>query len=398
MLAYRALQSEMTEQSGIVGAERSVHVFLSYVRADRARAGKLAAVLQKSGLTVWWDMMIEGGAAFADSIGNALETADAVIVLWSRASIASDWVRDEATQGRDRKRLVPVTLDGSDPPLGFRQYQAVDLSRWRGKQDADEVGAILRAVAAVCGSSAPAHSIKARSIPAISRRGALVMATGAAGIVGVGGYGGWKIGLFRSDFVADSIAILPFRDLSGDASQAYFSEGLTEEFRAVLARNDALKVMAGTSSKAARGEGEDLLSIARKLAVAFVLDGTVRRAGEMIRISANLTDGRTGFSRWSQRFDRRLSDIFAVQTEIAGLVAAELEVRIATDAPSPGGTTVVGAYEAYLRGRSLFNAASDEASDRAALADYDLAIAADRNFALAHAGRSRSLAAMSSDC
>lgn len=387
----------MTAESNSVGAERSVRVFLSYARADRARAAKLANALQKSGLTVWWDTMIEGGEAFADSIGQALAAADAVIVLWSRASVASDWVRDEAAQGRDRKRLVPVSLDGSEPPLGFRQYHAIDLSGWRGRHDAAQIAAILRAVAAACDVPLPPPHAEPRRSLTVSRRGVLVMATGAAGVLGVGAYGGWRSGLFGSGIVADSIAILPFRDLSGDAAQTYFSEGLTEEFRAVLSRNDALKVMAGTSSEAARAEDADLLSIARRLAVAFVLDGTVRRAGDMVRISANLTDGRTGFSRWSQSFDRKLADIFAVQTEIAGVVADELAVRIATDAPTPGGTTIVPAYEAYLRGRSLFNAAKDEASDRAALANYDLAIAADGNFALAHAARSRSLAAIAAE-
>src|SRR5436190_9811864 len=117
-------------------------LFLSYARADRARAEKLAEVLQNAGYTIWWDALIEGGAQYAASIRTALETADVVMVLWSKNSVDSDWVRDEAALGRDRHRLIPLTLDGTSPPLGFRQYQAIDLSHWRGRSRATEIAAI----------------------------------------------------------------------------------------------------------------------------------------------------------------------------------------------------------------------------------------------------------------
>ncbi|HEY7740137.1 MAG TPA: toll/interleukin-1 receptor domain-containing protein, partial [Steroidobacteraceae bacterium] len=100
-------------------------VFLSYARADQDRAARLAAALEAGGFDVWWDALIEGGAAFAKSIEAALEKCDAVIVVWSRASVASDWVLDEAARGRDLRKLVPVSIDGTEPPLGFRQYQSV---------------------------------------------------------------------------------------------------------------------------------------------------------------------------------------------------------------------------------------------------------------------------------
>lgn len=385
----------VVEPPGADSADRPTKVFLSYARVDRRRAERLAAALSDAGLTVWWDALIEGGATFSKSIHAALQAADVVIVLWSRTSIESDWVRDEAAQGRDRHRLIPLSLDGSEPPLGFRQYHAIDLSHWRGKADAPQIAAILRAVATASGQRPVTPR---RSAGRLSRRGTLALGSGAAiSIIAAGTYLGWRGHLFGMGLTTDSIAILPFRNLSGDPSQAFFSDGLTEEFRAALARNNALKVIAGTSTAAAGSAGESLTAIARKLAVAFVLDGTVQRAGDVVRISANLTDGRTGYARWSQSFDRKLADIFAVQSEIAGIVAQELAVQIATLAPAPGGTTNVAAYEAYLRGRSLFNAAKDEATDRAALAQYELAVAADPNFALAHAARSRSLAAIAAE-
>src|SRR5665213_1854778 len=115
--------------------ERPLRIFLSYARADRARVAPLAAALERSGAQLWWDALMESGAAFARRIEDQLDRADAVLVVWSRTSIGSDWVRDEAGHGRDAGKLVPVTIDGAEPPLGFRQYHVVDLSRWRGSPD-----------------------------------------------------------------------------------------------------------------------------------------------------------------------------------------------------------------------------------------------------------------------
>lgn len=378
-------------------AGKPATIFLSYARADRRRAEKLADALGRAGFEVWWDALIEGGAAFANSIREALEAADAVVVLWSQASVESDWVRDEAAQGRDRRRLVPLSLDGSAPPLGFRQYHFIDLAKWRGKPDAPEIAAIVRAIHTAIGQPVPAAAVPPNGV---SRRRVLRIGAGSALalVAGGGGVYAWQRGLFGGTAIAaDSIVVLPFKNLSGDPAQAFLSDGLTEEVRAALARNDALKVLAGTSSNVAREQGGDAKEIARKLGVAYLLEGSVRRSNDLVRISTDLTDGRTGFSRWSNTVDRKLTDIFAVQSEIAGTVAEALSAQMATSKPAPGGTTNVGAYEAFLRGRSLFNAAKDEESDRAALAQYDLAIAADPGFALAHAARSRSLAAIAAE-
>ena len=99
------------------------NVFLSYDREDIGRAKSIAAVLENAGHQVWWDRHIKGGAQYSNEIENALKRAEAVVVLWSQRSVRSAWVRDEAAAGRDSNRLVPVTLDKTEPPLGFRQYQ-----------------------------------------------------------------------------------------------------------------------------------------------------------------------------------------------------------------------------------------------------------------------------------
>ena len=97
-------------------------IFVSYAHEDRARAQAVIHVLEKAGCHIWWDGLIVAGAAFATTTEQALEAASAVVVLWSRAASVSHWVRDEATRGRDRGCLVPISLDGSEPPLGFRHF------------------------------------------------------------------------------------------------------------------------------------------------------------------------------------------------------------------------------------------------------------------------------------
>jgi len=333
-------------------------------------------------------VLLEGGEAFAATIESCLERADAVVAIWSKASVASDWVRDEAAHGRGRKRLVPVSLDGCEPPLGFRQYHALDFSRWRGDRKAQEIASLVRGIAAVRGAEMEPRQPARRGL---SRR-ALLIGGGAAALAAGGGFLAWTI--LGPKRASNSVAVLPFANLSGDAAQSYFSDGLSEEVRAALARNPRLRVAAPTSSASFRESGEDAKTIAGRLGVAFLLEGSVRRSGDKVRIAADLVDAKTGFSAWSQSFERRLDDIFAVQSEIARTVVEALSVRISSDAPPPGGTANVAAFDALLRGRALFNSDVGEESDRAALAQYDAAIAADPNYAAAHAARSRVLAAM----
>jgi TolB-like protein len=394
-------------------------VFLSYAHADKDRATLLAAALERAGLDVWWDTLIEGGAQFAHSVEVALQDSDAVIVAWSRASVMSDWVLDEAAQGRALRKLVPVSFDGTLPPISFRQYLSVDLLDWDGTADAPHIASIVRgvevAMGRATGSAAPAssHTRPSASTEArpgqplrLTRRTVLLTAAGSA-LAGAGGWfawhRGWLPGQLRGGSAAgNSVAVLPFKNLSGDASQDYLSDGLSEELRSTLARNLNLQVMAQASVARFRGRTDDAVTIAGKLGVHYLLDGSLRRSGDVARITADLIDGRTGFSRWSQTFDRALQDIFAVQTEIARTVATALAAEVAQDAPigsagqlaAQGGTRSATAYDAYLRGRALYDLSVDEASERAALVQFDIALAADPNYAPAHAARARSLTAI----
>jgi TolB-like protein len=391
--------------------------FLSYSHADQDRARQLASALERAGIDVWWDTLIEGGAQFAKSVEAALEKCDAVIVAWSRASVTSDWVLDEASQGREMRKLVPVSFDGTLPPISFRQYLSVDLLGWNGEIPAPQIDAIVRGVGAVMGRAPTAAAIgppHART-PAptsadvqprtgLSRR-ALLLTAGGSAVAAAAGWLSWRNGwldrLGRGTANGNSVAVLPFKNLSGDPGQDYLSDGLSEELRSTLARNLKLQVMAQASSAKFRDRADDAVTIAEKLGVDYLLDGSLRRSGDVARVTADLIDGRTGFSRWSQTFDRSLHDIFAVQSEIARTVATALAAEVAPDHTLPagsagqlaaqGGTRSAEAYDAYLRGRALYDLSVDEASERAALAQFDAALAADPDYAPAHAARARSL-------
>lgn len=374
-------------------------VFFSYTRADQKRALPIIAALEASGFKVWWDGLLEGGVNFLPTTDAALQKADAVIVLWSKTSIGSNWVRDEATVGRDRRCLVPLSLDGTEPPLGFRQFQVIDISRWRGKAGAPEMDRVARAVAALGGRE---HKpLPAPTPPFVTRR---TMIGGGLAISAVAGAVLWQGGWIGSGTAGEnSIAVLPFRNQSQDAEQGYFSDGLSEELRSILSRNRMLRVSAPTSSVGLRDEATDAMAVARKLGVAYVLRGSVQRAGQMVRIAAELIDGKDAVVRWSQIFNREMRDVFALQSEIANTVAIALVAEVAGQASAEenanaqqavGGTENVAAYDAYLRGRALVEKNAGETTDRAALAQFDTAISIDPNYAAAHALRASMLAAI----
>lgn len=399
---------ESVQEPGVAPSRPTA--FLSYARADQSQAERVAAALEAAGISVWWDSLIEGGAEFAKSIEAAIERADAVVVAWTRKSVASDWVLDEASRGRDLHKLVPVSLDGTEPPMGFRRYQSVDLRAWLEGADPKAIDRVVRGIHGLRDRTSPVASAQPMPVgraPDSSRRRLLIAGLSAVAL-SVTGVVVWRGGRWRRsapDSTGNSVAVLPFANLSGDSQQDYFSEGLAEEVRATLARDTRLQVMAQTSSAKFRDRQDTATSIAEQLGVAYLLSGSVRRSGQVVRIAADLIDGHSGFSRWSQTFDRRIDDIFAVQTEIATTVADALVARVAADERSAdevaeanraagGSTTSVQAYDAYLRGRALYDLSADEASERAALAQFDAAIAIDPKYAAAYAARARSLTAI----
>ena len=143
--------------------------------------------------------------------------------------------------------------------------------------------------------------------------------------------------------------------MSVEQDQQYFAEGLSEEILNLLAQTDALRVIARTSSFSFKGQKADISTIAQRLAVTHVLEGSVRKSGERVRITAQLIDGSTSAHVWSDTFDRDVHDIFGVQREIAAAVADALHVTLSRVGPRRAETTSTQAYEHYLQGRHLFN-------------------------------------------
>lgn len=369
-------------------------MFLSYARADRTIVANLAAALEQGGFDLWWDALIEGGASFARRIEAALDKADAVIVAWSAASIGSDWVRDEAAHGRDSARLVPISLDGTLPPLGFRQYHFINFSNWNGSARAPEVAELFAAIRHVGRGEAPRAVAMPRAAgPKVSRRRVLAAASVAAGVAATGGYFG--VSRWMGSATANSIAVLPFANRSGDPAQGYFSDGLSDDLRARLGREGKLHVAAQTSSNLFRDRRVDAKAAAAQLGVAFLLDGSVQRSGTALRIISELIEASTGLSRWSDSFDRQLTDVFAVQAEIAARVSNAVLGQLAplaqTKVATPGGTRSVTAYDYYLKGRQQYELDVDESSDRKAVAFFDQAIAEDPAYANAYAARSAAI-------
>jgi len=187
----------------------------------------------------------------------------------------------------------------------------------------------------------------------------------------------------------DSIAVLPFTNLSGDASRDYFSDGMSEELLNLLARVPGLKVASRTSSFAFKGRNLDIREVGRELGVETVLEGSVRQAGDQVRITAQLIDAESGFHLWSATYDRQLEDIFQVQDEIAAAIVDKLRIELAPREEAlavrdKAPTQNVEAYELYLQGRAIWRRRG-EANLKKAIDLYQRALGLDPGFARAHA-------------
>jgi len=188
---------------------------------------------------------------------------------------------------------------------------------------------------------------------------------------------------------AHSLAVLPFVNMSGDAANEYFSDGISEEILNVLARTPELRVVARTSSFSFKGKTREIPAIARELNVRMVLEGSVRKQEDRVRITAQLIDAKSGFHLWSETYDRKLQDIFAIQDEIAKAIGKELEVKLVRTGDAgktSAGTRNLAAYDLYLRGIALWQTRRGDALWQA-LELFEKAVAADPEFAQAYAGQ-----------
>jgi len=323
-------------------------LFLSYAREDAGKAARLAEALETGGHSVWWDRHLNAGSRFSAEIDAQLRKADLVVVLWSKRSVDSPWVQDEAGVGRDSNRLVPVQLEPVLPPLGFRQYHALDLSGWKARDKASRAKLLLKAVedklSGKADSPPPSKQRFASSRPAWIATAALLLVAVLAGAIFVLRPG-------QAEPEPASIAVLPFKNLS--AGDPYFAEGVAEEIMNQLAREPQFKV-AGRTSSALFKDAADLRDVGRRLHVAYVLEGTVRSAENQVRVDVSLVQADKGKRIWSQNFRGNLNDIFAIQENIGQQVATNLKRQLVHKSVPRGSTTARGdVYQLYLTARSL---------------------------------------------
>jgi TolB-like protein len=292
-------------------------VFISYGHATTARQARGAAeALRALGYSVWIDDDLPAHRAFSPEIEAQLTAAKAALVIWSAEAATSHWVLSEANRAREADKLVQLRIDGASLPMPFDQIQCADLTGWSGEGEH------------------PAWTKVAASV---------------ADLVGRGEGSGITLGAVRAAATPAEplLAVLAFDNLSGDAEMAYFSDGVSEEILQTVARGADLKVIGRASSFQFRGPEKAAGKVAAALNATHVLDGSVRRAGSKVRIAANLIECKRQTTLWSDRYDRELSDVFALQDEIAASVAAALKTAFAKS-PLPPPIDPV-AYDLFLR-------------------------------------------------
>ena len=297
------------------------HVFVSYARSDEDLAAEVADGLREAGYEVWRDDELPAHRAYAEVIEERIKGASAVVVLWSTEAAKSQWVRAEADTARSALTLVQATLDGTIPPLPFNQIQCADLKAWDGQRSSSGWRKLVASVAELAG---PVQS------KAEGRRTS------------------------GSDL---SICVLPFQNMSGDAEQEYFSDGISEDITTDLSKISALGVVARNTAFTFKGQSVNVCEVARKLGVTHVLEGSVRKVGDRVRITAQLIDGRSGGHVWAERFDRDLTDIFTIQDEISTAIVAALKIKLLPQekkAIEQRGTSNPEAYNLYLLARQYW--------------------------------------------
>jgi adenylate cyclase len=293
-------------------------VFVSYARADRGRVEPLVRAIEALGHSVWWDPEIAAGQEFDELIAQELQRAGCVIVVWTEASVASRWVRGEARDAADRGVLIPVRYGRVQLPLDARAIHTTDLDDWNEDADSPEFRSVAKSIASLL--KKPTAAVQPE----------------------------------RAEGSKPAICVLPFENISGDPEQSYFSDGITEDIITDLSHVSSLEVTSRNSAFVYKGRRVSIPDVARELRVRYVLEGSVRKAGNRVRITAQLIEGPTDKHLWAERYDRDLDDIFAVQDDISRSIVAALKVRLGSSesrAIAQRGTNSPEAYRFYLMAR-----------------------------------------------
>jgi len=429
-------------------SESTRAVFLSYASQDEDAAARICAGLRAAGIEVWFDRSeLRGGDAWDQKIRREIRDCALFVPIISRNTQARaegyfrlEWhLADRRTQLRAKGRafLVPICVDDThdadaEVPDSF---SAVQWTRLPGGDTppafAERIARLLSPDdAAPMSTQPPGHSTHAdvgipkaagdssrdvatkRRASSPIRAGAIIFAAALVGVLAY--YVVDRSLLFRRAPLAPvapatpvtmpaasqpafsppahSVAVLPFLNMSGDPKQDYFSDGLSEELLNSLASIRDLHVAARTSSFSFRGKNTNIADIAHQLNVGAILEGSVRRDGTRLRITAQLINAITGYHLWSQTYDRNLHNVLALQAEIATAVTTALQATLlggSTAAIEMGGTQNPQAFDAYLRGQGLPMVSKE--TMLAKIAAFDEAIRLDPHFAKAYAAKSEAL-------
>jgi len=334
-------------------------VFVSYSRSDKARVAPIVGALEAQGWSVWWDPAIAPGQQFDRLIADELERARAVLVVWTPDSVESRWVRGEAREGADRGILVPVQLGPARLPIDFRAYHTTDLGEPGDAASNPQFQDVVRAIEGLAGR-AP-RSLAASTPPPLDS----VTTSGPPRI---------------------AICVLPFANLGGDPEQQYFSDGITGDIITELSRWRLLSVRSRSASFKYRGPSVDTAQVARELNVRFVVEGTVRRIADRVRVSVQLTDAESGRQVWAERFDRGREELFAVQDEVVQTIVSTLVGRVQSsdvERARRKAPTSLDAYECVLNGNALPWDDPEGAAEATRL--FEKAIEVDPGYGMAYA-------------
>jgi len=389
-------------------------VFISYASHDKAVADTVCKALENAALTCWIAPRdVVPGESFAGAIVHAIDATKAIVLVLSEHSADSQHVLREVERASSKRHpLIALRIDLAPMPADLEYFlntsQWLDASTSGVKRALPKLVDAARSALALSASAAsitssPAATASATRPPARWLAVIAAITVAALGYVLVDKFWLSKRVAATVEQAAlavtatptgaavpeKSIAVLPFVDMSEKHDQEYFSDGLTEELLDMLSQVPDLRVPARTSSFYFKGRPEDIPTIAQKLRVAHVLEGSVRKAGNTIRVTAQLIRADNGYHLWSKTYDRDIKDIFKVQDEIAAAVVEALKAKLlpAQDISSHHRTTNIEAYTQYLLGNQLRALDTPEAN-RQALASYQKAIALDPGYAAAYSGLS----------
>ena len=272
----------------------TARVFISHSPRDAALAGSLAAALEAADTPCWISSRdIDPGANYQEAIVAAIAGARALVLLLTEAANASDEVKKELSLASAQGIAVyPVRIGEVQPSPALRYELAT--RQWI---EGDDVPATARRLVAAIEGSLPHHS--AAGAPAV---------------------------LALPD--KPSVAVLPFANISGDVEQEYFADGMTEEIITALSRIRAFFVIARNSSFTYKRRAVDAKHVGRELGVRYVVEGSVRRGGNRVRIAAQLADATTGTQLWADRFDGTIEGVFELQDQVATSLIGAIEPRI----------------------------------------------------------------------